>query len=84
MSVLKLESVAVGLVILPIFLLIGGLDWVSIVCDLGNDLNGRINIESFVGVLLYLVRHAALYVGISKFVVDWGGNGGIFEEDERA
>ena len=52
--------------------------------DLGNALDGRIYIEGFADVLLYLVRHVALYVGISKFVVDWGGNDGIFEKDERA
>jgi len=84
MSVSTLESVAVGLVILPLYLLVGGLDWVSTMGDLGNNLEGRMYIEGFADVLLYLVRHVALYVGISKFVVDWGGNEGIFEDDEKA
>ena len=60
------------------------MDWVSTMCDLGDDLDWRIYIEGFPGVLLYLVRHVALYVGISKIVVDWGGNEGIFEEDKGA
>ena len=81
MSVSTLESVAVGLVILPLYLLVGGLDWVSTVGDLGNALDGGMYLDGLAGVLLYLVRHVALYVGISKFVVDWGGNEGVFDEE---
>mmetsp|Transcript_6349 Transcript_6349/g.11591 ORF Transcript_6349/g.11591 Transcript_6349/m.11591 type:complete len:610 (-) Transcript_6349:93-1922(-) len=84
MSVSTLESVAVGLVILPLYLLVGGLDWVSTMGDLGKALDGGLYLDGFADVLLYLVRHVALYVGISKFVVDWGGNEGIFDDDERA
>mmetsp|Transcript_29209 Transcript_29209/g.60855 ORF Transcript_29209/g.60855 Transcript_29209/m.60855 type:complete len:620 (+) Transcript_29209:209-2068(+) len=83
MSVSTLESVAVGLVILPLYLLVGGLDWVSTMRDLGKALDGGLYLDGFADVLLYLVRHVALYVGISKFVVDWGGNEGIFDDDER-
>ena len=36
------------------------------------------------GVSALVVIVVALYVGISKFVVDWGGNEGMFEDDERA
>ncbi|KAL9181041.1 hypothetical protein ACHAXT_009846 [Thalassiosira profunda] len=81
MSVSTLESVAVGLVILPLYLLIGGLDWVSTLGDLGNALDGGMYVDAIASVLLYLVRHVALYVGISKFVVDWGGSDGVFEEE---
>jgi len=84
MSVSTLESVAVGLVILPLYLLVGGFDWVSTVGDFGNALDRGMYLDGVADVLLYLVRHVALYVGISKFVVDWGGSEGIFEEDERA
>mmetsp|Transcript_1217 Transcript_1217/g.2592 ORF Transcript_1217/g.2592 Transcript_1217/m.2592 type:complete len:587 (+) Transcript_1217:212-1972(+) len=83
MSVSTLESVAVGLVVLPLYLVVGGLDWVSTMGDLGNAIGGGMYLDGLANVLLYLVRHVALYVGISKFVVDWGGNEGIFEEDER-
>lgn len=79
-----LESVAVGLVVLPLYLLVGGFDWVSTLADLGNAVDGGVYLDGTAAVLLYLVRHVALYVGISKFVVDWGGNEGIFEDDERA
>lgn len=82
MSKSTLESVAVGLVILPLYLLIGGLDWVSTIADIGNALEGGLYIDGVAGVVLYLVRHVALYVAISKFVVDWGGNEGVFDEDD--
>lgn len=81
MSASTLESVAVGLVILPLYLLVGGLDWLSTMSDIGIAVDGGMYLDGFADVLLYLVRHVALYVGISKFVVDWGGNEGIFEEE---
>ena len=80
MSVSALESVAVGLVVLPLYLLIGGLDWVSTLMDLTSALDGGLYVDVFAGVILYLLRHVALYVAISKFVVNWGGNDGSFEE----
>lgn len=83
-SVSTLESVAVGLVILPLYLLVGGLDWVSTMGELVNSVDAGSYLDGAAAVLLYLVRHVALYVGISKFVVDWDGNEGIFEDDERA
>ena len=84
MSATTLESAAAGLVILPLYLCIGGLDWVSTMGDVGSSINKGFYLDGCADILLYLVRHAALYVGISKFVVDWGGNEGIFEEDEMA
>lgn len=68
--------------ILPLYLLVGGLDWLSTIGDLGNALDSGSYVDGTADVLLYLVRHVALYVGISKFVVDWGGNDGVFELDE--
>ena len=82
MTQATLESVSVGLVILPLYLLVGGLDWLSTIGDLGNALDSGSYVDGMADVLLYLVRHVALYVGISKFVVDWGGNDGVFELDE--
>ena len=41
-------------------------------------------LDGVMSALLYLVRHVALCVSISKFVVDWGGNEGIFEDNETA
>lgn len=81
LSVSTFESVGVGLVVLPLYLLVGGLDWVSTVGDFGKALEGGMYLDGFADIFLYLLRHVALYVGISKFVVDWGGNEGIFEEE---
>ncbi|KAL7449144.1 hypothetical protein ACHAWC_001239 [Mediolabrus comicus] len=81
LSTSALESAAVGLVVLPLYLLIGGLDWVSTLQDFGLALDKGQYLDGILNMILYLVRHVALYVGISKFVVDWGGDNGIFEED---
>ncbi len=80
MSVSTMESVAVGLVVLPLYLLIGGWDWVSTVGDLGSALDGGLYADGLAAVFLYLLRHVALYVAISKCVVDWSGNDGVFED----
>jgi hypothetical protein len=82
LSTSALESAAVGLVVLPLYLLIGGLDWVSTLQELGLALENGQYVDGMAGMILYLVRHVALYVGISKFVIDWGGDSGIFEEEQ--
>mmetsp|Transcript_12430 Transcript_12430/g.30386 ORF Transcript_12430/g.30386 Transcript_12430/m.30386 type:complete len:648 (-) Transcript_12430:114-2057(-) len=82
MSASALESAAVGLVVLPLYLLIGGLDWVSALGDIGVALDRGTYLDGIAGAMFYLVRHAALYVAMSKFVVDWGGSGGAFGEEE--
>ena len=84
-SISTLESVAVGLVILPLYMLIGGFDWVSTIRDAEYSLRGGLYVDGIVSILLYVLRHAAMYVGLSKFVVDWGGTGvGNFVDDESA
>ena len=82
LSTSALESAAVGLVVLPLYLLIGGLDWVSTLQEVGVALDSAEYIDAAAAMILYLVRHVALYVGISKFVIDWGGDNGFFEEEQ--
>ena len=82
LSTSALESAAVGLVVLPLYLLIGGLDWVSTLQELGLAFENGQYLDAMAGMILYLVRHVALYVGISKFVIDWGGDNGIVEEQQ--
>ena len=85
MSVSTLESVAVGIVVLPLYMLVGGFDWVSTIGDAESSFRGGAYLDGIAAVLLYLVRHVAMYVGIAKFVVDWGRTGdGIFDDDESA
>lgn len=84
-SISTLESVAVGLVILPLYMLIGGFDWVSTISDAEYSFRGGMYVDGILSTLLYVLRHAAMYVGLSKFVVDWGGTGvGNFVDDESA
>ena len=83
MSPLTMETVAVGLVILPMYMLVGGFDWVSTISNTEQSFRAGEYIDVIATGLFYLIRHAAMYVGISKFVVDWGGNGaGIYDTDD--
>lgn len=85
MSVSTLESVAVGIVVLPLYMLVGGFDWVTTISDLESSFRGGAYLDGIAAVMLYLVRHVAMYVGIAKFVVDWGRTGdGIFDDDDSA
>jgi len=34
---------------------------------------GGLYVDGIVSILLYVLRYAAMYVGLSKFVVNWGG-----------
>lgn len=77
-----LESVAVSLVILPLYLMLGGFDWVATISQLSSAVDSGSYVDGFAAALVYLVRHVALYVAISKFVVDWGGKGGVFTDEE--
>eukprot|EP00986_Skeletonema_menzelii_P016718 scaffold15585_cov162-Skeletonema_menzelii.AAC.11 len=83
LSTSALESAAVGLVVLPLYLLIGGLDWVSTLQELGSAFENGQYLDGMASMILYLVRHVALYVGISKFVIDWGGDNGTIVEEEQ-
>ena len=83
MSPSTMESVAVGLVILPMYMLVGGFDWVSTISNTEQSFRAGEYIDVIATGLLYLLRHVAMYVGTSKFVVDWGGNGaGIYDTDD--
>ena len=87
------ESVAAGLVIMPLYLVLGGIDWVTTVGSLGEALSSFSSsgdglcsgaaVDAAAGAALYLLRHVALYVAAAKVVVDWGGgDAGVFEAEE--
>jgi hypothetical protein len=69
------------LVALPIYFVIGGVDWIATLQDVAQSLEHRDSLEAIVDTLLYLVRHVLLYVGLSKFVLDWDGSGGRDEHE---
>ena len=64
------------------YMLVGGFDWVSTISNTEQSFQAGDYIDVIATGLLYLIRHVAMYVGTSKFVVDWGGNGaGIYDTE---
>ena len=57
------------------YLIIGALDWVGIVGDTSSQLFNSNYIDMSVYITLYLVRHVLLYLGLSKFLIDWTNSG---------
>ena len=61
----------------------GGFDWVLTISNTEQSFRAGEYIDVITTGLLYLIRHVAMYVGTSKFVVDWGGNGtGIYDTND--
>lgn len=90
-SVASPGAIGIGLVILPLYLLIGGLDWTA---TLQNVLTSNSPLDATAEFGLYLFRHVLLYLGLAKFVVAWddvgmnNSNGGgrtplLFDDEER-
>ena len=69
------EDETQGLPALGLFLVfylgIGALDWVGIVGDTSSLLLDSNYLDASVEVGAYLVRHVLLYLGLSKFLIDW-------------
>eukprot|EP00565_Helicotheca_tamesis_P008094 CAMPEP_0185731132 /NCGR_PEP_ID=MMETSP1171-20130828/11955_1 /TAXON_ID=374046 /ORGANISM="Helicotheca tamensis, Strain CCMP826" /LENGTH=567 /DNA_ID=CAMNT_0028400327 /DNA_START=49 /DNA_END=1752 /DNA_ORIENTATION=- len=64
-------AIAAGLVAVPLYLAVGGLDWIATVRDVSGTIeNGQV-FDGVLEVALYLIRHVALYLGLAKFVVEW-------------
>lgn len=79
-------GIALGLVVVPTYLAIGGFDWLATVRDVGSAVERGQMLDGIAEVLLYVIRHAALYLGLAKFVVEWDGGTSLFggEDDERS
>lgn len=75
------NDIAIGLVIVPLYLLIGGFDWIETVKDIAQSLDGGSIVDSFAIAAFYLMRHLAMYLGLSKFVVEWDGEVKLFGEN---
>ena len=67
------EAIAVGLVILPLYLAVGGVDWIATLHDTAQSIEHGAYADAVLEVSLYLFRHVLLYVGLARFVVDWDG-----------
>jgi len=72
------KDVGIGLVIVPMYLLVGGLDWLGTVQDIANALDQSAFVDGFAIAVFYLMRHLAMYLGLSKFVVSWDGEANLF------
>jgi len=58
-------------IFLVFYLIVGALDWVGIVGDASASLFDANYLDAGVDVISYLVRHVFLYLGLSKFLIDW-------------
>lgn len=74
------SDIAIGIVIVPIYLLIGGLDWLVTVNEIAQSLDQSLWTDSIVTAILYVIRHLALYLALAKFVVEWDGESNLFGE----
>lgn len=75
------SDIGVGLVIVPLYLLIGGLDWLGTAKDIACALDGSLWTEAVAVTVFYVLRHLALYMSLAKFVVEWDGEANLFGED---
>jgi len=58
-------------IFLVFYLIIGALDWVGIVGDTSSLVLDANYLDASIEVGAYLVRHVLLYLGLSKFLIDW-------------
>ena len=72
-------AIAVGLVILPLYFCIGGLDWITTLQQVANSVESGSTADAAFVLGLYLVRHVMLYLGLAKFVVEWDGGRNLFD-----
>jgi hypothetical protein len=75
------NGIAVALVVLPLYLAIGGFDWLATIGEIGGALDKGDVGDGLLEVALYLIRHVALYLGLAKFVVEWDGQNTLFGGD---
>ena len=66
---------AVGAIGVPLYLAIGGLDWVATLEEMTKAFEVGHYVDGFFSSGLYVIRHVALYLGLAKFVVEWDGAG---------
>jgi hypothetical protein len=71
-------ALAVGLVVLPFYFFVGGMDWISAMEQVARAVEQANVVDATLVLGLYLIRHLLLYVGLSKFVVEWDGSTSLF------
>lgn len=76
------DEIAIGLVAVPLYLMIGGYDWLGTLNNLAHCLDGGAFDDGLLIVVFYLMRHIALYLGLAKFAVNWDGEERLFEVED--
>lgn len=76
------KDIAIGLVLVPLYLLIGGLDWIGTIQDISQSMEGGSLLDAGAISIFYIMRHLAMYLGLSKFVVEWDGEVKLFGEND--
>jgi hypothetical protein len=76
------NAMAVGLVVVPFYLAVGGFDWIGTLQDTEVSIRSGNYWSATLGELLYLIRHVAFYLSLAKFVVQWDNNNYISGDDE--
>ena len=76
------NALAVGLVVVPLYLAGGGFDWIGTLQDTELSMRSGNYLSATLGELLYLIRHIALYLSLAKFVVQWDGGKNISSDGE--
>jgi hypothetical protein len=75
------NALAVGLVVVPFYLVGGGFDWIGTLQDTELSMRSGNYLSATLGELLYLIRHIALYLSLAKFVVQWDVGNNISNDE---
>lgn len=78
------NDIGVGLVIVPLYLAIGGLDWISTIRDISQAVDQSLWTETALVAMFYVLRHLALYCGLAKFVIEWDGDSNLFNDNSTS
>lgn len=80
----KNNWIVIGSLLVVLYLLIGALDWIGIVQNIvtyvsavtttPTNNNESILLEVCTDMISYVIRHVLLYIGLSRFLLDWKRN----------
>jgi len=76
------NDIAIGLVLVPLYLIIGGLDWIGTVQNIFQSIEAGSFIDAGAISIFYIMRHLTMYLGLSKFAVEWDGDVNLFGEND--
>ena len=62
---------ALLIISLVIYLAVGAFDWIGMMGDVAENVQKADYLDATAVAIFYLIRHVLLYMGLSKFLVDW-------------